>query len=83
MKKKKLSLLTCKRASEFLQIARKQRRWPLLKASFSLRPKAKKETKSGWSALAKRAAQEAIADSIASFTSSFPAGTDDGSKSLL
>lgn len=58
--------------SGFLHMIRTQRRCPLLRASFSLRPAAMKETKFGWIASEDRDAQEAMADKIESFTSSFP-----------
>lgn len=51
---------------------RRQRRCPRLRASFSLRPAAMKETKFGWTASEDRDTQEAKADKIESFTSSFP-----------
>lgn len=58
--------------SGFLHTIRRQRRCPLLRVSFSLRPAARKETKLGWIASDDREAQEATADKIESFTSSFP-----------
>lgn len=58
--------------SGFLHIIRTQRRCPLLRASFSLRPAATKETKFGCIASEDRDAQEARADKIERFTSSFP-----------
>lgn len=60
-------------ASVFLQTACRQRKNTLLKVSFSLRPEAKKETKLSSMESADLTAQEAKADKIAIFTSSFPA----------
>lgn len=67
---KKVTFMT---ASSFLQMACKHRRNALLKVSFSFSPETKKEIKLSSTESADLTAQQANADKITIFTSSFPA----------